>query len=61
MSAFDGHLPQGRPMPLAEAAECCGCSPEGTSPDRPHHVCANCPLLIERRENPDVMRAARAM
>ncbi len=42
------------PMSLAEANECCG---QGA----PEVVCKNCPLLIERREHPEVMVAARAM
>lgn len=43
-----------RPMPMAEANECCG-------QFVPEIVCENCPLLIERREQPHVMLAARAM
>lgn len=54
------------PMPLAEAAECCGLLP-WLGIERHHddgEPCANCPLVIEPsepRENPDVMRAARAL
>lgn len=47
-------------MTLAEANERCGGSEPGFA-----GVCENCPLLVERqeqpREHPDVMRAARAM
>lgn len=45
--------PVASPMPLSEAAECCG--------EAGYHgyQCDNCPLLIERRER--VMRAARAL
>lgn len=53
------------PMPLAEAAECCGVARWGTVTDdrgtRFAHVCDNCPLLIEPEETPDVLRAARAL
>lgn len=52
--ACSGRKPE-TPMSLAEANECCG------SADRQEAVCENCPLLIERREHPEVMRAARAM
>lgn len=55
-----------RPMSLAEAAECCGqyrwghWALDGLDGHEAH--CENCPLLIERkRDNPDVLRAARAM
>ncbi len=53
------------PMPLAEAAECCGrLELFGVESRIDDGYCANCPLLIEgrqRRENPNVMRAARAL
>jgi hypothetical protein len=51
------HQRQSPPMSLAEAAECCG----QYRWDASGAPCSNCPLLIERRENPDVMQAARAM
>lgn len=54
------------PMSLAEAAECCGqlhlsgghleqCGTNFTE------ACENCPLLIDRCEHPDVLKAARAL
>lgn len=52
------------PMPLAEAAECCGQvrwnaagEDRGTGFDT---YCENCPLLIERQRE-RVLQAARAM
>jgi hypothetical protein len=47
------------PMPLAEAAECCGALDQSTEPGF-DITCDNCPLLIERRRA-DVLRAARAL
>lgn len=51
---------QNRPMPLAEAAECCGQYRWDAAVDdaRVHH-CENCPLLIERKRD-DFLRRARA-
>ena len=56
--------PQASPMSLAEANECCGqyrwadWALDAWTLDA---YCENCPLLIERREHPEVLRAARAM
>ena len=47
------------PMPLAEAAECCGALNQSTEPGF-DITCDNCPLLLERRRD-DVLRAARAL
>jgi hypothetical protein len=50
-----------RPMPLAEADQCCGAVQWIEVEDHwSIDVCPNCPLLIERKRE-DVMRAARAM